>query len=187
MKTAIKTTIGIIAITLGGFSAAHADNNRYERGYEKPRHEKHFRENERRHEWKHTNNRTERYREDRHYRKHHGDRRVTIIERPHKRITKHVYRDHGGRRHVEKHVYRDHGHRHVEKHVYHHRTYTPPPRHVVKRIVVEDRHHHGSALPVLAGGLIGSAIGHDIGDGDPMATFSGAIFGAMIGNAVSHH
>jgi outer membrane lipoprotein SlyB len=55
----------------------------------------------------------------------------------------------------------------------------------VKRVVIHDRHH--SALPVIAGGLIGSAIGHDIGHGDPAATFGGAIFGAMIGDAVSRH
>ena len=192
MKTVIKTTIATIAIALGSISVAQADNNRHERGYDKPRQQKHFRENEGRHEWKHANNRKERYREDRHYLKHRGDRHVKIIERPrwkrsHKRVEKHIYRDHGRRR-VEKHVYK-HGRyappRRFEKHVYHHGRYAPPRR-VVKKVVIQDRHHHNNALPVLAGGLIGSAIGHDIGHGDPVATFSGAIFGAMVGDALRH-
>lgn len=182
MKTVIKTTIGIMAIAMGSVSVAQAEHNRHERGYEKPRHEQHYRKNEHRHHWKYTHNRKERYREPRHYRKHHGDRYVTIIERPrwkrsHKRVEKHIYRD-GGHRRVEKHHYRKHG--------YHHRTYAPSHR-MHEKVIVKGRHHGHSALPVLAGGLIGSAIGHDIGHGDPVATFSGAIFGAMLGDAVSRH
>ena len=190
MKTIIKTTIGIIAITIGSVSVAQADNNRHERGYEKPRHEKQYRENTRNPQWKHTYNKKERYRDERHYRKHHADRYVTIIERPHKRVEKHVYRDRGHRR-VEKHVYHHRAYapppRRVEKHVYHHGHYAPAPRRVVKKVINRDRHHHNNALPVIAGGLIGSAIGHDIGHGDPVVTFSSAIFGAMVGDAVSRH
>ena len=48
-------------------------------------------------------------------------------------------------------------------------------------------HHSGNALPVIAGGMIGSAIANDASHGDPAATFGGAVFGALVGNALSQH
>jgi outer membrane lipoprotein SlyB len=100
-------------------------------------------------------------------------------------VEKHIYHHRAPRR-VEKHIYHHRAPRRVEKRVYHHYQAAPRQR-VVKKIIVENHRRHNNALPVIAGGLIGSAIGHDVGHGDPLSTFSGAVFGAMLGDALSHH
>ena len=43
-------------------------------------------------------------------------------------------------------------------------------------------HHHSPALSMIAGGVIGGAIGHEIGHGDQVATAAGAVVGAAIGH-----
>ena len=186
MKNTITGIIGIVGISVGFMSAAEASDR--DRGYyqdkrivKKMRHD-----DERR--WKYRDVEKRRH-DDRFYRhpeRHRHDKRF---------VEKHLYR-HKGPRFVEKHFHhgkrcvKKHGYhrapRRIEKRVYHY--YDHAPRHrVMKKIVVRDGHHHGNALPVIAGGIIGSAIGNDLGHGDPMSTFSGAVFGAMLGNALSHH
>ena len=47
--------------------------------------------------------------------------------------------------------------------------------------------HTNNALPVIAGGIIGSSIANNASHGDPVATFGGAVFGALVGNALTRH
>lgn len=54
-------------------------------------------------------------------------------------------------------------------------------------MVVSSHGHSSRALPTVAGGLIGSVIANDASHGDPAATFGGAVLGALVGNALSHH
>lgn len=171
MKTSIKTTISIIAIAISSITFAQAGQNRHERGsdhnddrgYVAPRHQRHYRHNERTRHWTRVHNRHDRYRHKRHHRKHHYSK-YRNWDRP----------------------YWKRSHRRVEKHVYHHNRYSAP-RHSVSRVIVRDRHHRNNALPVIAGGLIGSSIANNVSHGDPVATVGGAVFGAIIGNAISHH
>jgi len=51
--------------------------------------------------------------------------------------------------------------------------YGPPP-------VQDPRSHQG-----LAGGVVGSVLGYEIGKGDPIATGLGAAAGSFIGNGIS--
>lgn len=184
MKNTITGIISIVGISIGFMSVAEASDR--ERGYySEKRIVKKVRHNDER-RWKYTDKHV-RYQQpghvynyhDKHFR--HDDRN----RHDHRYVEKHVYK-HKGPRFVEKHVYRNVPRR-VEKRVYQY--YQPVPRHhVVKKVIIKDRHHHhGNALPVIAGGLIGSAISSDLSHGDPVATFSGAIFGAMLGDALSHH
>jgi hypothetical protein len=164
MKLSIRTIISIVIIAISSISFVQAEQHRSDRGYdrshEKPRH---YRQNERRHHWKRSAHRSNHYRAQRHsygsyYRKHQG------YNRQHR------------------------SYRRVERHGYRHTTYVTPyyvaPSHSSPSIVVTSSSH---ALPVLAGGLIGSAIANDMSDGDPVATFGGAVFGAIVGNAIARH
>jgi outer membrane lipoprotein SlyB len=51
--------------------------------------------------------------------------------------------------------------------------YGPPPRQ-------DPRSHQG-----LAGGVVGSVLGYEIGNGDPIATGLGAAAGSYLGNGIS--
>ena len=181
MKTVIKTTIGIMAIAITSISVAQAENHRRDGGHSERnierkmdrrmdrRNERHSNRHEKRRDWKYS------------YKRGHRNGRYTAHDqrryskRPHHRVDKHIYRGHG------------YGHRRIDKHVYHHGPRYYAPRHrVTERVIVRDRHHH-SAVPVIIGGLIGSAIGHDIGHGDPVVTFSSTVLGAMVGDSISRH
>ncbi len=177
MKTSIKTTISIIAIALSSISIVEAGQNRHDRdhdrNYEKPRQERSYRQNNHRRQWAYTNHRHDRYRGHRHYRKHHnyghhGKRYIKVCNRSH--------RKHSGWRR---------GHHYSERHVY--RDTYVQPRHLSTRVFINADLHPGNALPVLAGGLIGSSIANDVSHGDPAATFGGAVFGALVGNALTRH
>jgi len=182
MKTSIKTTIAIIAVAVGSISMAQAGQNHhdrdydrsYDRSYEKPRHQRQFRKNERRQHWKRDQYRQKHYRAKRHFRKHY---RYEHNGNRHLRVYKRLHRQHSGWRG---------GHNRIEKHVYRQNTFFSP-RHTSRQVIVERRHHSNNALPVVAGTLIGSVIANDASNGDPVATFGGAVFGAMVGNAISHH
>ncbi|NOT13204.1 MAG: glycine zipper 2TM domain-containing protein [Methylococcaceae bacterium] len=75
------------------------------------------------------------------------------------------------------------GHKHYKKHGHHHDHYVgyapqpgyygPPPRQ-------DPRSHQG-----LAGGVVGSVLGYEIGNGDPIATGLGAAAGSYLGNGMA--
>lgn len=77
-----------------------------------------------------------------------------------------------------------HKHKHrpavVEKHYYHEeiRHYSEPPRQYSGP--VDQRSTQG-----LVGGALGSALGYEVGKGDPVASGLGAAAGAYIGNGMS--
>jgi len=168
MKLNIKTTMSIIIIAVSSISFAQAEQHRFERSHNlnaDRNHsrsydsQRHYRKSERRQHWKRSAHRSKHYRAQRHsYKRHHG------------------YKQH------------HRTYRRIERHGYHHTTYITPhyvaPRHSSHGIVVTSSNH---ALPVLAGGLIGSAIANDVSNGDPVATFGGAVFGAIVGNAIARH
>jgi len=182
MKTTIKATIGIIAIALSGMNIALAEQNSHKRGhdrdydrgyfrnYEKPRHERHFRKHQQRQQWKRANraqHRYDRYRAKRHFRKHHD---YNHRAKRHFRAYERTQRNHSDWRR---------GHHYGKKHL-HRGAYAP-------RVSVSTHLHSNNALPTIAGGLIGSAIANDASNGDAGATFGGAIFGALVGNAIARH
>lgn len=181
MKNTITGIIAIVGISVGFMSAAEASDR--DRGYyQEKRIVKKVRYEDKRH-WKYREVEKRRHDDRRFYSYPEKQRHYNKYQHGKWFVEKDVYK-HKGPRYVEKHIYHM-APRRVEKRVYHH--YAPAPRHrVVKRVVVRDHHHH-NALPVIAGGIIGSAIGNDLGHGDPMSTFSGAVFGAMLGDALSHH
>ena len=162
MNTLIKTTISVLVLTVGSTSIALAGKHDRQRGEDGSRQEQSSRDYEVRGEKKHfRNNKSElRHSYLRGDRKHHGSRHNGKHHR------KHVYRD----RH---HANRYPGRRKVVKHVVHHDNYRPYG-------------HNGHHLSALMGGLIGSAIGHDLGRGDPAATATGAVFGTIMGRALLH-
>ena len=193
MKHTIKTTIGIIAIALSSMSIAEARENRSDRNYEKPRQERSHRQENRRKDWNRSSHRQD-YKERRHFRKHmRAERKARRHIRKHKRFERHA------RRHFKAYKrsrgyysgWRD-GHRPYKKAYY--RTgsynyvtpYSSAPSHST-HVSVSSRHGGDNFVPVLAGTLIGSAIANDASNGDPVATFGGAIFGAIVGNAIAHH
>jgi len=173
MKLSIKTTIGIIIIAVSSISLAQAEQHRSDRGhdrsadrshnrsYDKPRHERHYRHNERRHHWKRSGHRSNHYRAHRHS---YGS----------------YYRRHNGHKHYR-------GYRRIERHGYRPSTYRSPRVYSSHSIVVSGRGHSNNVLPVIAGGLIGSSIANHASHGDPAATFGGAVFGALVGNALTRH
>lgn len=163
----IKTTIGIIAVVISSISMAEAGQNRHERDnerhYDNSRQKHHYRQNHRRPHWKRARHARHHYREQRHYRRHYGSRHQRY-ERSHRHHTNWK---------------RDHGYRHS--------TYSSPRVYSSHSVVVRNTAHSGNILPVIAGGLIGSSIADNASGGDPAATFGGAIFGALVGNAIAHH
>lgn len=162
MNTLIKTTIGIIVLAVGSTSIALAGKHNEQRDGDGSRQKQSSRDYEVRGEKKHFRNNSSERRHSylRADRNHRGSRHNGKHHR------KHIYRD----RHVTN---RHHGQRKVVKHVVHHDNYRPYG-------------HNGHHLSALMGGLIGSAIGHDLGRGDPAATATGAVFGTIMGRALSH-
>lgn len=78
---------------------------------------------------------------------------------------------HEGRGHSWKH------HRHHVEHYYPSgQYYGPPPQPVYQ----DPRSHQG-----LAGGVVGSVLGYELGNGNPVVTGIGAAAGSFIGNGVS--
>ncbi len=73
------------------------------------------------------------------------------------------------------------GHGHGRGHRNHHsegpRYYPEQPRHSNYQ---DPRSHQG-----LAGGVVGSVLGYEIGNGDPIATGLGAAAGSYLGNGVA--
>ena len=163
MKTAIKVTIGIIAIALGGMSVAQAEQGRHQRGYDNPRHQQVSRDRD--HQRKYTRKRHDyrHYRRARHSYEHRRGHHVPVRG--------HICRD-----------YR-HGHGHAGHPIRHDRHYRVP-HHRVNTVIVERRHH--SHLPVVVGGIVGSAIANDVSHGDPGAIIGGAVIGAVVGRALSY-
>lgn len=169
MKTSIKTTIGIIVIALSSISLAQARDHRSERDHDRSADRSHARSFDRGHSRSYEQPRHERrYRHNE--RRHHWKRfnHRSNHYRGHRRAHRSYYRKHHG---YERH-YRSH--RRFSRHGYNRTTYVIP-------------RHSDHALPVLAGTLIGSAIANDASNGDPAATLGGAVFGAIVGNALARH
>lgn len=79
----------------------------------------------------------------------------------------------------------DHGHRKHHKHRHHdydERGYYPDerPRYYSEPRYQDPRSHQG-----LAGGVLGSVLGYEIGKGDPIAAGLGAAAGSYLGNGIS--
>ena len=201
MNMNIKTTIGIIAIAMSSLSMAEA-GERYERksqrlndgahsrNYEKPRQNRHFRNKSQRKQWKHANRRHDNFRsERRHARKHHYYNRHDRYNRKLKRM----HKKHSGWKRGWRHERRHNNKHNYNRSYYRHSTYVAPryipsyisPSHSSHTVI--SRGHGGDVLPVLAGGLIGSAIASDVSCGDPGAAFGGAIFCAIVCNALANH
>lgn len=161
----IKTTIGIIAVVISSISMAEAGQNRHERDndrkYDNSHQERDYRQQQRRPHWKRARHARHHYRE-RHNRKHFGSRH-------HRYERSHRHNSYWG-----------------HKRGYRHNTYRSP-RAYSSRIVVSGHGHSNNVLPVIAGGLIGSSIANNASHGDPVATFGGAVFGALVGNALTRH
>ena len=186
MNLNIKTTIGIIAIAISGISMAEAGQDRnkkeghrandraHSRSYEKPRHTRHFREKSQRKQWKHANRHRNDYRKVRHARKHQYNKHRSGWNRGWKYRNRQQYKSNR------------HNYRYMR-----HTTYVTPryvsPSYSSHNVVVSSQHHSNRLLPVLAGGLIGSAIASETSHGEPGAVLGGAIFGAIVGNAIAHH
>lgn len=109
-----------------------------------------------------------------HYRKNH--------HRPHWKRERHARQQYRQQRH---HRY-NRSHRYNTRWKRNHRTYTPRI-YTSHRVMVSGHGHSNRALPIVAGGLIGSVIANDASHGDPVATFGGAVFGALVGSALTHH
>ena len=153
----IKMAISIIAIGISSMSIAEAGQNRH-------KYDRHYDSGQHR----------------AHYRKNHHR-----SQWKRKRHARHHYRE---QRHYRKHHYN----RHERSHRYstrweRHQTYTTPRITSSHRVIVRDHRRSKSALPIVAGGLIGSVIANDASHGDPAATFGGAVFGALVGRALTHH
>ena len=160
MKTSIKTAIGIIIIAVSSISLAQARDHRSDRDHDRSADRGHSRSYEQPHH-------------NRHYRKH--ERRHHWKRSRHSRH--HSYRHHHRKHHGYSRHYR------YKRHNYRHTTYYVEPNYSHNVVVTGSGH----GLPILAGTLIGSAIANDASHGDPVATFGGAVFGAIIGNAIAHH
>ena len=80
--------------------------------------------------------------------------------------------------------YADHDHGHHRGHHKHHHDYyddEPEPRYYSQPPRQQDpRSHQG-----LAGGVVGSVLGYEIGNGDPIATGLGAAAGSYLGNGIA--
>jgi hypothetical protein len=82
------------------------------------------------------------------------------------------YASGGGRGHHQGH----HRHHHDERYDQGGQYYGPPPAPIYQ----DGRSHQG-----LAGGVVGSVLGYELGNGHPLATGIGAAAGSLIGNEVS--
>ena len=153
----IKMLISIIAIIISSISMAEAGQNHRKYDRHYGEHRAHYRKNHHRSDWKRERHARQHYREQRHHRKHHYKRH----HRSHRTYNSRWERSH--------------------------RTYYSPRIYTSHRVIISGRGHSNSTLPVVAGGLIGSVIANDASHGDPVATFGGAVFGALVGRALSHH
>ncbi|MGZ8240400.1 MAG: glycine zipper 2TM domain-containing protein [Methylobacter sp.] len=61
----------------------------------------------------------------------------------------------------------------------HNNYYAPPPAPYYARQPYDPRSHQG-----LAGGVVGSVLGYEIGNGDPIAAGLGAAAGSFLGNGM---
>ncbi len=197
MKTNTKTMIGILAIALSSISMAEAgqkhhdrDNDRIDDGghsrqYAKPHQQRQFRGNGHRKAWKsarrHRAIRHEIRRELRHERQQRRfNRHMRKYIRAHRRYSDRNYGWRYERRHFKRH------HRHNDYGRFERSNYYSAPAYS-SRVVISNHGHSGDVLPVLAGGLIGSAIASDASNGDPSAALGGAVFGAIVGSAIAQH
>ncbi len=73
-----------------------------------------------------------------------------------------------------------HKHRHAHYHENDGYAAQPQPRNYAPQPYQDPRSHQG-----LAGGVVGSVLGYEIGKGDPIATGLGAAAGSYIGNGIS--
>ncbi len=187
----IKATIGIIIIALSSVSMAEAGQKHHERDnerlddrghyrqYDTPHHERNFRKYNQHKQWRHAKRHRQIRREVRRELRH---------ERQQRRFNRHM------RKYIRAHRRYYHWNndwRYERSHFYRHSSYIAPDYYAVpryrSRVVISSGHHSDNVLPILAGGLIGSAIASDASGGDAGAAFGGAIFGAMVGNAISQH
>jgi len=157
MKLNIKTTISIIAIALSSITIAEAGERH--RGHDAPRHE------QSKHVSKH------------HHFKHHRHMRKEIRAMKRHARWERAYRQ-GWRKGYYGASYSRHYDYAPRSYGY---SYYDAPRYSSHVRVSSD------GLPVLAGTLIGSAIANDASGGDPLATFGGAVIGAVIGNQIAQH
>lgn len=75
-----------------------------------------------------------------------------------------------------------HGKRHHHGHHHDEGYYPPPPQYYAPpQPVYQDRRSHQG----LAGGVVGSVIGYELGNGHPLATGIGAAAGSFLGNDIS--
>lgn len=181
MKTVIKTTLGILAITFASISVTQAESNRHNRDYDRAPQKKQARQFDRRDMNKHQ------YREQR------GNHLRSELRRPHaKHATwKRNYWKHDRKRAIKQ-LRRDRAYRRAVKQEYRNRAYRRDygySRYVAPSYGVRysGHSHSNKVVPVLAGSLIGSSIANNVSHGDPAATVGGAIFGAIIGNAIARH
>ena len=182
MKNVIKTTIGIIAISIASISVSQADSGR-QRDHDRAD----------RHSQKQHAKQFDRY--SKHYRMHRqqrGNHLYDHVKRPHwkhsnwkrkyfknerRRAMKQVRRDRAYHRALKREIRREH------RHNYRPARYVAPSYNVTYR-----SHSHGNKfVPVVAGSIIGSSIANRASHGDPSATVGGAIFGAIVGNAIANH
>ena len=193
MKHTIKTTIGIIAIALSSMTIAEAGERRGDRNYEKPRQERSHRQESHRKDWNRSSKHDHRYSERRNFRKHvRAERKVRRHIRKHKRFNRHAKRHFRAYKRLNRHGWK---HYRPYKRVYYPTvgygynygtSYSSAPSYS-SHVSVSSHHNGRDVVPVLAGTLIGSAIANDASGGDPVATFGGAVFGAIVGNAIAHH
>ena len=184
MKSLFKTTIGVLAISLASVSVSQADTNRHSRDYDRT--DNHYAKKFDRRDHNQHN-----------YRDHHNYRGNHLKGHPvHPRSThagwKRHYWEHKRFRAIKQ-MKREKALRHELRHRHFSRNYgqvnyvapvavVPAPR-VTYRTHVQTH----NAIPVIAGGIIGSSIANNVSHGDPAATIGGAIFGAVIGDAISRH
>ena len=126
------------------------------------------------------------------YDRHHGEHKAHYRKNHHRsdwKRERHARQHYREQRHYRKHHYNRHerSHRYNTKWKRSHRTYITPRIYSSHRLTVSSHGHSNRALPVVAGGLIGSVIANDASHGDPVATFGGAVFGALVGRALTHH
>lgn len=191
MNHTIKTTIGIIAIALGSMTIAEARDHRGDRNYEKPRQERSHRQENRRKDMHRASHRQD-YKERRHFRKHmRAERKARRHFRKHKRFDRHAKRHFRAYERSRRHGWKNRHYRPYKRAYY--RTggynygtsyYSAPSYSTHVSVSSHDSNH---VVPVLAGTLIGSAIANNASHGDPVATLGGAVFGAIVGNAIAHH
>lgn len=190
MKSVIKTTIGILAISLASVSVSQADSHRHNRDQDRQAHKQFSKKLDRRDNHKHQ------------YRQHRGNHLSGHHKHPrwkhagwkrhyweHKRIQKRYQR--AQRRAIKK-MRRDRAYRRALRHEYRQHKFNRDYGYVryvapAPRVTYRTHSHSNNVVPVIAGGIIGSSIANNVSHGDPAATLGGAIFGAVLGDAIAQH